>query len=242
MPETPGGAVAGRVLTYYRRDPRFQVALITTPLVPLLLLVPFGVGEVRWAPLLMGPLVAFLLGWGEHNAVAYDSDAVWLHLVTATPGVADRRGRLAASGLLAVVLLPTYTLVGASVGQRLDLAGGLLGLSVALLGAGYGLSSIMSVVLPYPVPESGESPFASRPGAAGVTVLSQTVASIGTAVIAAPVVVLAWLGWQGQVWAVWATAVLGLALGLGAALLGIRVGARIFERRGPELLAALRRT
>ncbi len=97
MPDTPGGAVAGRVLTYYRRDPRFQVSVITTPLVPLLLLVPYYVGDVTWAPLLMGPLVAFLLGWGEHNAVAYDSDAIWLHLVTATPGVADRRGRLVAS-------------------------------------------------------------------------------------------------------------------------------------------------
>jgi ABC-2 type transport system permease protein len=241
-PHTPGGAVAGRVLTYYRRDPRFQVALITTPLVPLLLLVPYAVGDVLWAPLLMGPLVAFLLGFGEHNAVAYDSDAVWLHLVTATPGVADRRGRLVGSALLALVLVPAYTLVGAGVGQRLDLTAGLLGLSAALLGAGYGLSSVMSVVLPYPVPESGESPFASRPGAAGATLLAQTVASIGTTVIAAPVVVLAWLGWQGQVWAVWASAVLGVALGLVVALLGIRVGARLFERRGPELLAALRRT
>lgn len=242
VPDTPGGAVAGRVLTYYRRDPRFQVSVIMTPLVPLLLLVPAYFGDVAWAPLLMAPLVAFLLGWGEHNAVAYDSDAIWLHLVTATPGVADRRGRLVSSVLLAAVLLPAYAVVGAWVGQRFDLLGGLLGLSVALLGAGYGLSSVMSVVLPYPVPESGESPFASPPGAAGVTLLSQTVASIGTAVIASPVIVLAWLGWQGQVWAVWATTVLGVVLGVAAALVGIRIGAGIFERRGPELLAALRRT
>jgi ABC-2 type transport system permease protein len=241
-PDTPGGAVAGRVLTYYRRDPRFQVALITTPLVPLVLLVPFIIGDVLWAPLLMGPMVAFLLGFGEHNAVAFDSDALWLHLATGTPGVADRRGRLVASALLAVVLVPAYVLVGAGLGQRLDLAGGLLGLSVALLGAGYGLSSVMNVVLPYPVPESGESPFASRPGAAGATLLAQAAASLGTTVIAAPVLLLAWLGWQGQVWAVWATAVLGVVLGLVAARVGVGVGARLFERRGPELLAALRRT
>jgi ABC-2 type transport system permease protein len=240
--DTPGGAVAGRVLTAYRRDPRFQVALITTPLVPLVLLVPFLAGDVLWAPLLMGPLVAFMLGFGEHNAVAFDSDALWLHLVSATPGVSDRRGRLVPSALLALVLVPLYTVVGAGLGQRLDLAGGLLGLSVALLGAGYGLSSVMNVVLPYPVPESGESPFASRPGAAGATLLAQTVASIGTTVVASPVLLLAWLGWQGQVWAVWATAVLGVALGLTAALVGIRVGGRVLDRRGPELLAALRRT
>jgi ABC-2 type transport system permease protein len=173
--------------------------------------------------------------------VAFDTDAVCLHLGTVTPGVGARRGRLVASALLALVLVPAYTLLGAGLGQRLDLVGGLLGLSVALLGAGYGLSSVMNVVLPYPVPESGDSPFASRPGAAGATMLAQTVASIGTTVIAAPVIVLAWIGWQGEVWAVWATAVLGVALGLAAARVGISVGARIFDRRGPELLAALRR-
>jgi ABC-2 type transport system permease protein len=41
---------------------------------------------------------------------------------------------------------------------------------------------------------------------------------------------------------VWATAVLGVVLGLVAARVGVGVGARLFERRGPELLAALRRT
>ena len=103
----------------------------------------------------MGPLVAFLLGWGEHNAVAYDSDAVWLHLVTATPGVADRRGgSWPQCCSLSCCCRPTRS-SAPWVGQRLDLLGGLLGLSVALLGAGYGLSSVMSVVLPYPVPRVG---------------------------------------------------------------------------------------
>ena len=213
-----------------------------TPLVPLLLLVPYYLGDVTWAPLLMAPLVAFLLGWGEHNAVAYDSDAIWLHLVTATPGVADRRGRLVASLLLAAVLLPAYAIVGAGVGQRFDLLGGLLGLSVALLGAGYGLSSVMSVVLPYPVPESGESPFNAPPGAAGITIAAQSMASIGTLALASPTILLSWLAWQGSSAAVWAAGVVGVVLGSVVGVFGVGVGARLYEQRAPELLSALRRS
>ena len=101
----------------------------------------------------------------------------------------------------------------------------------------------MSIVLPYPVPESGESPFASRArrGRRDAALadrgehrhrrhrLARASCSPGSA-------------GRARSWAVWATAVLGVVLGPGAALVGIRIGARLFERRGPELLAALRRT
>ncbi len=144
--------------------------------------------------------------------------------------------------LLAAVLLPAYAIVGAGVGQRFDLLAGLLGLSVALLGAGYGLSSVMSVVLPYPVPESGESPFASPPGAAGVTLLSQTVASIGTAVSPRPSSCSPGSAGRVRCGRSGPPRCSASCSGVAAALVGIRIGARIFERRGPELLAALRRT
>ena len=106
----------------------------------------------------MGPLVAFLLGWSEHNAVAYESDALWLHIVSGTSGRDDRRGRLVPDVLLAAVLLPLYILVGVAVADRWDLLPAVLGLSVALLGAGYAVSSVMSVVMPYPVPAVGREP------------------------------------------------------------------------------------
>ena len=63
-----------------------------TPLVPFALLIPFYAGHGTWTPLLMGPLVAFLLGWSGHNAVSYESDALWLHIVSGTSGRDDRRG------------------------------------------------------------------------------------------------------------------------------------------------------
>jgi ABC-2 type transport system permease protein len=99
----------------------------------------------------------------------------------------------------------------------------------------------MSILMPYPVPASGESPFSAPPGAAGVTMLSQTLASLGTLVLASPVLALGWVAWQGTSWAVWPTGILGVALGAGFGVAGVRAGARLYDRRAPELLAALQK-
>jgi ABC-2 type transport system permease protein len=233
--------VAARVLTYWRRDPRYQISMAMTPLVPLALLVPFIAGDVPWTPLLMGPLVAFLLGWSEHNAVAYESDALWLHVVSGVSGRADRRGRIVPALLLAAVLVPVYVLVGVAVAGRWDLLPAVLGLSVGLLGSGYAVSSVMNVVLPYPVPESGESPFNAPPGAAGITIAAQSIARLATIALTAPTVQLAWLAWQGSAWAGWAAGLVGVCLGVVVGLVGVATGARLYDRRAPELLSTLRR-
>ena len=105
VPDTPGGAVAGRVLTYYRRDPRFQVAVVTTPLVPLLLLVPVlrrrrrvgapAHGAVHRVPARLGRAQLRRLRLRRGLAARRHGDPA---------ARADRRGRLVASVLLAVVL------------------------------------------------------------------------------------------------------------------------------------------
>ncbi len=241
FPDTPTGAIAARVSTYWRRDPRYQINLAMTPVLPLALLIPYFAGDVAWTPLVMGPVLAFFLGFSEHNSVAYEGDAFWLHVASGVPGAADRKGRLVPGALIAAVLLPIYTVAGVWVGDRWDLLAGAVGLSAVLLGAGYGASSVMSVAMPYPVPASGESPFSAPPGAAGVTMLSQTIASLGTLLLAAPVVALGWFAWQGTAWASWPAAVLGLVLGAVFASVGIRIGARLYDHRAPELLAALQK-
>ena len=242
FPDTPTGAIAARVLTYWRRDPRYQIGMIMTPILPLALLIPFYAGDLLWTPLVMGPLIGFLLGWNEHNSVAYEADAFWLHVASGTSGRADRRGRLVPDLLLAAVLLPGYTVAGVWIADRWDLLPGALGLSLALLGSGYALSSVMSVVMPYPVPASGESPFSAPPGAAGVTMLSQSLASLGTIVLASPVLALGWVAWRGTEWVVWPAGVLGAVLGVAFATIGIRLGARLYDERAPELLAALQKS
>jgi ABC-2 type transport system permease protein len=239
LPDTPWGAIAARSATYWLRDPRYQIALVLSPVVPLLLLGPFIAGDVAWVPLLMAPLLAFLLGFGEHNSVAYESTAFWQHVAAGVRGRDDRLGRLVPSLLLAAVLVPAYAVIGTSLAGRLDLLPAVLGLSVALLGATYAVSSVLSVSVPYPVPKPGDSPFATPPGATGVTLLAQTIASVATVILASPVLLLAWLTWSGSTWAPWATAVGGVALGVVLGLVGVRAGAAVFERRAPEVLADL---
>jgi ABC-2 type transport system permease protein len=214
-----------------------------TPVFPLALLIPWATADVGWTPLLMGPLLAFLLGWAEHNAIAYESGAFWLHVAAGTRGLDDRLGRVVPGLLLAGVLVPVYVLVGMWLGDRWDLLPLALGVSVTVLGAGNAVSSVMSVALPYPVAQPGESPFSAPPGAAGITILAQTLASAGTLALSAPLLLLAWFAYAGQgpTWLVWVTGVVGVALGPVLAGIGIRYGANLYDRRAPDLLADLQR-
>ncbi|MDN5796381.1 MAG: hypothetical protein L0H79_11605 [Intrasporangium sp.] len=239
FPDTQTGAVAAQIATYWQRDPRYQIGLLMAPLVPLLLLVPAIMGGQEWSFLLMGPLIAFLLGWSEHNSVAYESTAFWMHVAAGTPGRVDRAARIVPSLVLAAVLIPLYCIVGAWLAHRLDLLAAMVGLCLALAGVGYGISSVISVVMPYPVPKPGENPLTTPPGGQGARLLSQTISSLGTALLASPVIVLALLTWWGREWALWPTAVGGILLGAGVLVLGVRVGGRIYDRRAPELLSAL---
>ncbi|ADU48549.1 hypothetical protein [Intrasporangium calvum] len=239
VPDTAVWAVCARVLTYWARDPRYQVSMLLSPVAPLALLIPYYSTDLAWVPLLMGPLAAFLLSWSEHNATAYDSTAFWMHVAAGVPGRADRRGRLIPSLLLALPLVVVYCVVGAWVVGRWDLLPVLGGASLALLGAGYAISSTMSIVLPYPVPKPGESPFQTPPGAVGMTLLAQTISSIGTLGLAAPVLLLGLLAWTGSSWAVLPTLVIGAALGGGVAWLGVRVSASLYDRRAADVLASL---
>jgi ABC-2 type transport system permease protein len=239
FPDTETGAIAAQVATYWRRDPRYQVGLLMAPVTPLFLLIPSLAGGQEWTVLLMGPLIAFLFGWSEHNSVAFESTAFWMHVAAGTRGRADRVARLVPSLAMAAVLVPVYCVVGAWLGGRFDLLPAIVGLSLALAGAGYGLSCVMSIVMPYPVPKPGESPFATPPGGQGARLLAQLVSSLGTTLIASPVIVFALLTWLERDWALWPTALSGILLGSGVFVLGVRLGGRIYDRRGPELLADL---
>ena len=89
------------------------------------------------------------------------------------------------------------------------------------------------------MPGPGESPFATPPGGAGVTLLVQAVVGLAVLVLALPGLVFGALAWFGHDWAAWVALVVGPTVGGAAAVLGVRLGAGLFERRGPELLQDL---
>jgi ABC-2 type transport system permease protein len=192
----------------------------------------------RWLALLPVPIVALFLGWVSHNDIAYDSTAIWLHVAAHTRGVADRLGRLVP--VLAVgtpVLIAGSIIAGALFGD-LTAGFGELGVSGCLFLTGMGLGSVSSARLPYPVPQPGTSPFQQPNASSGLTAAVQSLTFLGQFLPAVPAIVFALLGvLDGDGWFL---ASLGAGLGIGALVfaMGLQLGARVFERRGPEILAS----
>jgi ABC-2 type transport system permease protein len=241
LPGSPVGAVAARSAVYWRRDPRLAFPALITTLFPAGLVFAWHFGGSELALVAMPLASAYMLGWGQHNDVGYDSTAFWLHVASGVDGTSDRVGRLFPSAVLGAVCVPAYAVLGAALGQRWDLLPATLGVGAALLLAGFGVASLTSAVKQYPVPRPGESPFATPPGGAGITLVVQAAVGLAVLVLALPTLALGALAWLGHGWAAWAALPVGLAVGAAAAVAGVRVGAGLFERRSPELLQDLAR-
>ncbi|WP_182046481.1 ABC transporter permease [Curtobacterium sp. ME26] len=240
---SPLGAVAARALTYWARDPRYRMSYLVILFVPIVVL-PLGVAGVpwHWTALVPLPIMALIAGFLPHNDVSYDNTAVWLHVASGAPGWSDRLGRLVP---VLVVGLP-LVVAGAAVSARLfgdqTAFPVLTGIAVCALLAGLGLSSIVSVALPYPTVRPGDHPF-QQPQAAGTTAMvAQTTMVVGILLSLVPAVWLAVLtAVEGpEPWAL-ATLVVGCAVGLLVLAVGVAVGGRLFDRHGPDLLAAAQR-
>ncbi len=239
LPATPMGAIAARAGTYWLRDPRLNVPALTTMLLPAGLLIP-GIGQHSALALAAMPVAAgYLLGWGQHNDVGYDSTAFWMHVASGVDGVSDRLGRLFPSVVMAAVAVPVYSLLGPLLGSPWGLLPASLGVAVAFCLNGFAVACVASAVKQYAVPAPGENPFTSRPGSAGVTLGVQAVCGAAVVALTMPALVLGGLAWFGQSWAAWAALVVGPALGAVVLTVGVRVGADLFARRQAILLQDL---
>ncbi len=240
LPDNPGGAIAARSATYWARDPRYWVSLVVVPFTPIIVMLPLLVVGVPGTivALIPVPVFSLLLGWSLHNDTAYDNTAVWQHVVSGIRGRSDRLGRLFPALAFGVPIILVGSVVSAYFFGDWAGLGGILGISLSLLLAGMGLSSITSARFPYAVVRPGDSPF-SQPQNTGATVaFVQTVSFLVTAVLSAPAIVLAVLGYVSDpVFYTWSL-VAGLATGLLVLAVGVWIGSRIFRRRGPEILAA----
>jgi ABC-2 type transport system permease protein len=185
------------------------------------------------------PVFCLFLGWSMHNDVAYDNTAIWLHVASGTRGRADRWGRLFPALVAGIPLLILGSLVSAAVYGDSDVLWPLLGVGAALLLGGMGFSSIMSSRFPYPAPRPGDSPFSQPQSTGATTGLVQSFSFLASILIAAPALAFAALGFleSSETW-FFASLGAGVVVGVAALWMGVRFGARIFDRRGPELLSA----
>ena len=236
---SPTGAVAGRSLTYWMRDARYRMSLVIIPFLPLLV-VPLGIAGVswNWLALVPVPLMCLILGFLPHNDVAYDSTALWMHVASDTRGLADRVGRLAPPLLIGVPLVVVGSVVATWLFGDWQALPSEIGISAGFLLSGLGLSSVVSASLPYATVRPHDDPF-QQPQSNGATAAWAQSVMIGGALVAtAPALWFAGRGLitgypAGGTWAL----VLGVGVGLVVLVAGVALGARVFSRRAPELLA-----
>lgn len=240
MPQNPVGAIAARSLTYWVRDSRYWVSLLMIPVVPVLAVVPLSIAGVSGAylALLPVPLMCVFLGWATHNDVAFDSTAVWLHVVSGTRGLADRIGRLIP------VLLVGIPLIGIGSAISIYLFGdwaalpSMLGMSTSILLTGLGFSSYTSARYPYPATKPGDSPFTQPQASDTTAALIQSLTFAGAIILSAPSITMGLLGiFSDPSWHMPAL-YWGIGIGVSALVAGVWLGSRAFERRGPEILAS----
>ena len=146
--------------------------------------------------------------------------------------------------IVAVVLGGLYGL-----GVLVALIAGLIGLSfappelaitVGVLLTGFGLSSLISGWMIFAVPAPGESPFKSKPGGGFSLMISLFVTWSLLGILILPEFVLAIIGIvTGQAMYGWIALAVALVLGSVLLVLGIRIGGRILDQRGPDLLVKL---
>lgn len=236
VPATPLGAVAGRCLVYWFRDPRYAVALAIVPFTPVILWVASRGGSNDLV-LASGVLAAFVVGWGVSADVSYDGSAFWMHVSAGVRGVVDRLGRVIASGVVGVPLVVLVVVVTAVLADRADAVPALLGAAAGVMLTSYGGASIVSALFVQPVQQPGENPFQTKQGASMSTVLSQTAGWLLVLVAASPPALLAWFAIS-RASAVlgWVALVLGVVLGAVWLTVGVRVGGRLLDRRAPVLL------
>ncbi|MGA7206450.1 MAG: transporter [Specibacter sp.] len=243
-PATPTGAVAARCLSYWFRDPRYSAGLVISPLLPLVFVFAGsqagGTNILGVALGLGGALAAFLLVWSISSDISYDNTAFALHLAAGVSGAADRTGRAIAAATLALPLGILYSVAGAALGGGWALLPATLALTIGVVGSGAGLSSVFSSRFTMNVPLPGESPLKSKPGNNFSAVLVQMAGFAGIAVLLLPEIVLSAIALAtGQPLYGWISLAVGLVLGAALLAIGIRVGARQCNERGPELLLAV---
>lgn len=239
LPGRPASVIAARSMSYWARDSRYLVSILIIPIVPVIMILPFLVVGVplQTLSLLPLPVMAIFLGWSLHNDLAFDSTAIWLHLVSGVRGYADRIGRMFPVLLIGIPLVVVGSMVSMHFYGDWAALPSMLGVSSALFLGGVGLSSYISARLPYPAALPGDSPFQQPQSSGTLAGLSQSLGLIGSLLVAAPALYFAWLGITQDPSLHLYALISGVGAGVLAVIVGVWAGGRVFDRRGPEIMA-----
>lgn len=238
LPGGPTAAIAARSMTYWGRDARYWVALVMIPVIPVVVIVALLLGglPLHFASLVPLPLVCLFLGWTIHNDVAFDSTAIWLHLVSGTRGFADRLGRMFPPVLVGIPVIAVGSVMTAAVFGDWAVLPAVAALCGSILVIGLGLSSVFSVIFPYPATKPGDSAFTQPQTSGASSALAQALSFFAIVILASPAIVFLALGLTVNPFWLGVSPVVSVLVGFGALGGGVWAGSRLFDRRGPELM------
>jgi len=227
----PSGQFTGilaRELKYWWRDPRRRSGLVSLLIVAIVLPLVYGFGvggRMTGILLVSGAMVGTVLA----NLFGFDGSAYTANVLVGVPGRVEVSARV---GAISVVVLPpvaaTAVVTGSLNGDGRTLAS--LGVALCAYGVSAGLSVIISVVVPYALPDSS-NPFAMNAGTGGLRGFASFGPLLAAAALAAPLVVLPL---PSPV-----TLVVGLVVGGAIVTAGILIAGGRVDERAPELLQAV---
>lgn len=240
LPGTPTGAVMARALVYWMKDPRYAASLVIVPLFPVLFFFGSSQSGSYGLFMILGPLTAFTMAWSICADVSYDNTAFALHLAAGVRGIDDRLGRALACLVISLPVVLVFTVGPLILTGDWQWLPNLLGLSLGTLLTGLGLSSVISARYNIAVPLPGDSPFKKPPGNVAQTLLVQGAGMAVLALLLIPELALvAVQAFSGGPEAGWINLAVGPLLGLALFVVGVRLGGKWLDARGPEMFAEL---
>ncbi|MFF0495039.1 hypothetical protein ACFYU5_01430 [Nocardia aobensis] len=239
---TPVGAVVLKELRTWWRDGRRRAALLPLMLIGVVLPIFLGLQNGGASVPFAGVFVVWLAAMASANMYAFDGTALWHTLVIPGAVRADVRGRIIAWLVLVAPLAVVLTLVLPGAVGAARWYPWVVSMLPVVLGVGVAAAMLLSVYAAYPLPQQRGNPFAGNSGNPGCArALVQLAVAFGQLVVGLPVLGLLVLGtYLGNALFEWGAFPVGLALGLGAAVLGAHLATRRIESHGPELLAEVK--
>ncbi len=236
------GAITAKDLRYYVRDPRRRGPLIAALVVPGLFL--FGTlrnASDRPASSTLLALVALLPASGlTLNQFGLDGKALWIQIVSGNNARADIVGKNVATVVLVAPLIAIPAIVTAAVTNGWAYVPLTIGLAPGLLGAILAVGNLVSVYMPYALPDR-RNPLAANPGQGCVGGLAALGALFVDVVILLPTALVTALTLHA--FSIPAATVVSIAFaslyGFAVWSLGFGFAVRRVQWRMPELLDAI---
>jgi ABC-2 type transport system permease protein len=232
--------IAGRLLRYFRRDPRRLLSVFSMMLAPILVgvsaagVTAAGGKSGGLSLLLVAPFLGMLLGPTLAFDISYDDSALWTHITTSVKGWEDRLGRLlgfSAVALPIVALVFAIGIVTTGSEHLLPFAAATIAVTGAALGVGSHLGSVIQV----PVPPPGSNPFGKGSGGGPLSVVVSVLTILLALLVSAPTIVVAAFAYH-YTWAWYAALPIALVTAAATIVWGVVMGGRRLDRRWPEVL------